>query len=230
MKYVKLSARQLLVFLLLCNLLACSSLPEKDAITTAAESPDAQTFFEGSFIAPGVDFSRYKKIIITDLDLNQMVVKTPASRREATPWTLKEEDKRFIRQEYTQAAVKNLVVDGAYATTLNPAEDALLIETKVLQIAPLQQSEKDKKDNKLAAYNETSGVMTITIELYDSATEKLLGTITDSRDLGFIWDEKSQSSTGVQIRLAFDDWLKYLRTELDQWSRRQTPLDKLLIQ
>ena len=79
------------------------------------------------------------------------------------------------------------------------------------------------------AYEQNSGAMTLTLELYDSVSQKLVGTIIDTRSLGRIWDDNSRASTSLQVRRAFASWLKNLRIELDQLSNRQPALDKLLM-
>jgi hypothetical protein len=38
--------------------------------------------------------------------------------------------------------------------------------------------------------------------------------------LGRIWEENNRASNNVQIRLAFNHWLRNLRTELDKVSER----------
>jgi hypothetical protein len=48
----------------------------------------------------------------------------------------------------------------------------------------------------------------------------VLAIITDRRDLGRIWEENNRVTNNIQIRLAFNQWLRNLRTELDRLSAK----------
>jgi hypothetical protein len=72
----------------------------------------------------------------------------------------------------------------------------------------------------MKVYSEGMGTMTIEMSLYDSVSGKALGIITDQRDLGRIWEENNRVTNNIQVRLAFDNWLGKLRSELDTLSKR----------
>lgn len=219
--------------LALLGVVSCSSQSEQpqqksaapEAAATAEQRNPAE--MDGIFVAPSADFSRYKKIIITELGLDDIDIQMPPNWNAATPWIVGEKEKQFFRTEYTQAAVVNLIADGTYATALSPADDVLLLKAKVTRIAPMLSP--DGSRNRAMAYEQNSGAMTLTLELYDSVSQKLVGTIIDTRSLGRIWDDNSRASTSLQVRRAFAAWLKNLRIELDQLSNRQPALDKLLM-
>ncbi|HSX86073.1 MAG TPA: hypothetical protein VLE50_11745, partial [Cellvibrio sp.] len=80
----------------------------------------------------------------------------------------------------------------------------------------------------MVMYNKNAAEITISMELFDSVTHRLIGTITDSRDLGQMQVNNNRLATNVLIRQAFIDWLKTLRTELDALSGRQSPLEQYL--
>lgn len=234
MNFIKTSAWPIPFFVLMVLLTSCSSQPHQPESANAEKivdqaPPRAESIYmDGTFVVPGVEFSRYKKLIVADLDLGNIDVELPGSWNGNKTWALGEDEKRFFREEYIQAVVVNLIADGAYTTALTAADDVLLLKAKIIRIAPLS-SENPAAAKTLAAYNESSASMTIAMELYDSVSGNLVGTVTDTRDLGRIWDENSGPSTRLQVNLAFSFWLKFLRSELDQLSRRQSPLEKLLI-
>lgn len=232
MKYTIQRGFTIITLITAVTLAGCSSQPETpDPAGQAQIENDAANadvhHVDGTMVVPGTDFGRYKKIIVTALDVDNAEVVIPDLK---TPWRLSDHDKGFFKEQYTQAAVINLIADGAYETSLDPGADVLLLRSRIIRIAaPTPNDIGGGRSADVQTYYRDSGIVTITMELYDSSTQKLLGMITDSRDVGRIWDENNFASSSLQINQAFDHWLKSLRTELDTLSRRQSPLDKLLI-
>lgn len=221
--------RCVLSVLLAVVVTACSS-PTKSPTDTgknpgAGDTPPTAevTHVDGTMVVPGTDFSKYKKLLVTALDVDNIEIISPDVNK---PWGIGEGDKRFFREQYTQAAVINLIADGAYATALDPGQDVLLLRSRIIRIAPPDASMAPGGNATTQVF---SSAVTISMELYDSSTEKLLGTLTNTLDLGRIWDENSQASSNLQVHQAFVYWLQSLRTELDALSRRQSTLDKLLV-
>jgi hypothetical protein len=178
--------------------------------------------FDGTFIAPGVDFSKYKKIMVEQLDMESVEIIQPSSTPLArkTPWVLKPKDKAYYQERYTEALINNLIADGTFTTAANAGDDVLTVKSRILQIAPL--ASKDDSDGRpgiMKVYSEGMGTMTIEMSLYDSVSGKALGIITDQRDLGRIWEENNRVTNNIQVRLAFDNWLGKLRSELDTLSK-----------
>lgn len=179
--------------------------------------------FDGTFVAPGADFSKYKKILVEQLDMENVEIIQPSSNTFSrnTPWVLKPQDKAYYQERYTEALVNNLVVDGAYATASGTGTDVLILKSRILQIAPLASKDDTLgRPGLMKVYSEGMGKMTIEMSLYDSVSGKALGIITDQRDLGRIWEENNRATNNVQVRLAFEAWLGKLRSELDNLSKR----------
>lgn len=178
--------------------------------------------FDGTFVAPGIDFSKYKKILVEQLDMENVEIIQPSSEPlRRTPWTLKADDKAYYQERYTEALVNNLVADGVYTTVTSPGADVLVLKSRILQIAPLASKDDiEGRPGVMKVYSEGMGRMTIEMSLYDSESGKALGIITDQRDLGRIWEENNRVTNNIQVRLAFNAWLKKLRSELDALSKR----------
>lgn len=212
----------------------CSSTPKQDQLSKPdsgaqeTEITDDTHFLDGTLIAPGTEFARYKKILIVDLDVNDIEMKQPAAEAAVNPWKLSQEDKNVFRSLYTAAVVNSLIADGAYSTALSPAEDVFILRSKILQIVPLRQPATSKQAEAMNMYNNDAVAVTLVMELYDTETNKLIGAFTNTRDVGRLWDKNNKSQTYKLLLTAFDNWLGFLRTELDTLSRRQTPLEKLL--
>ena len=181
------------------------------------------TRFDGTFIAPGAQFSQYKKLFVEQLDMTDVKIRKQSSNNitQDTPWELNDDDRRYYSERYIEALMNNLIVDGTYTTAMQVGADVMTVSAKVLEIAPLGSKDDPKgRPTRMKVYSEGMGTMTLEISLYDSLTGKPLAIITDQRDLGRVWEENNRVTNNVQIRLAFNQWLRNLRTELDRASGR----------
>lgn len=179
--------------------------------------------FDGTFIAPGAQFSQYKKLFVEQLDLSDVKIRKQSSVNlvNDTPWELNDADRRYYQERYTEALMNNLIADGTYATAMQAGPDVLTVSAKVLEIAPLGSKDDLKgRPTNVKVYSEGMGTMTLEISLYDSLSGKPLAIITDQRDLGRVWEENNRVTNNIQVRLAFNQWLRNLRTELDKASAR----------
>lgn len=220
---------RLLMLGLLTSLAGCGvNKPHEKAAQEKAQAQGMNAVynsrFDGTFIAPGADFSKYKKILVEQLDMENVEIIQPSSQSftRDTPWVLKPKDKIYYQERYTEALVNNLVADGAYITASGIGADVLILRSRILQIAPL--ASKDDSQGRpgiTKVYSEGMGKMTIEMSLYDAVSGKALGIITDQRDLGRIWEENNRATNNIQVRLAFNAWLGKLRSELDLLSKRQ---------
>jgi len=218
----KLIIKTALILVALTCMASCNSMKkhEKAAAEKAQQaglSSVVDSRFDGTFVAPGTDFSKYKKILVEQLDMNSVEIVQPSSvgSVHGSAWMLNDADKRYYQTQYTEAVINNLIADGAYITALDPAADTLTIKARVLQIAPL--APKDDIKNRpsiMKVYTEGAGTMTLEIALHDSTSGQLLGIITDKRDLGRIWEENNRVTNNQQVRIAFNAWLHKLRSEL----------------
>lgn len=179
--------------------------------------------FDGTFVAPNAQFAQYKKLFVEQLDLTDVKIRKQSnpSLVHDTPWELNDSDRRYYQERYTEALMNNLIVDGRYSTALQAGADVLSVRAKVLEIAPLASKDDFKgRPSSVKVYSEGMGTMTLEISLYDSTSGKVLAIITDQRDLGKIWEENNRVTNNIQVRLAFDAWLKKLRSELDRLSAK----------
>lgn len=176
--------------------------------------------FDGTFVAPNARFGQYKTLLVEQLDLSDVKIrKQTTDKIRDTPWELSDADRRYYQERYSEALMSNLIADGRFATSLQPGSDVLRIKAKVLEIAPLASKDDSKgRPTMMKVYSEGMGTMTLELTLVDSVSGNLLAIITDRRDLGRIWEENNRVTNNIQIRLAFNQWLRNLRTELDRLS------------
>lgn len=194
---------------------------EKDAALKADQaglSAVEDSRFDGTFVAPNAQFAQYSKLLVEQLDLSEVKIRKQSTDKiNDTPWELSDADRRYYQERYTEALMTNLIVDGRFATSLQMGADVLQVKAKVLEIAPLASKDDSKgRPTMMKVYSEGMGTMTLELTLVDSVSGDVLAIITDRRDLGRIWEENNRVTNNVQIRLAFNQWLRNLRTELDR--------------
>jgi hypothetical protein len=225
--FFKHTALKLVLISLLGSVVAGCSMTkkhEKDAQIKADReglSVVEKSTFDGTFVAPNAQFAQYKKLFVEQLDMTDVKIRkqTGTNLINDTPWELNDSDRRYYQERYTEALMNNLIVDGRFTTAMQAAPDVMTVRAKVLEIAPLASKDDMKgRPTHMKVYSEGMGTMTLEISLYDSMSGKVLAIITDQRDLGKIWEENNRVSNNVQVRLAFNAWLKKLRTELDRLS------------
>lgn len=178
--------------------------------------------FDGVFVAPDADFKRYKRIQIEVLGLDDVEILRSESgpSHTRTPWVLNDADKEQYRARYLESITRHLLADGRFTTTADNAEDVLVLRSKILQIAPLASKDDFQgRPTMMKSYSEGMGTMTIEMTLYDGVTGKALAIITDRRELGRLWEENNRVTNAIQIRNAFNAWMKKLRNELDALSK-----------
>ncbi len=214
--------KPILIALLIGSLIGCSASPkkpeaevqlkaDKTGVTTVEKTPIA-----GTFIARGVQFSKYKKLFVEQLDLNDVKVqRQPAG---AASWGANEEERRYYQERYTEALMNNLILDRTYSTAMQNGADVMTVVAKVVEVASFDNREEMKgRPANTKTYSEGVGAMTLEISLYDSISGKPLAIITSQRRL---WDENNRETNNVQVQVAFNYWLRTLRIELDKASGR----------
>lgn len=202
------------------GLYGCSNTSVPSTSVAAMNDSVKNELIEGFFVAPGVNFAHYNKVIVTDLTLDDIAIQLSKTTKEQPPITLSAEDKQFYRSQYVAAVINNLIADGAYTTSIDVGHDVLLLRAAIVNMSPPAPKAKSHSLSDIQAYAEKLSAVTIAIEIYDSQTQQLLATLTDTRQLGNVWEEGNRLSHNNQVQLAFDYWLGYVRVELNELSVR----------
>lgn len=198
--------------LLTLLLAACATAPEQEPATSHAEPDPGEVLLDnpmldGVFVVPGVDFSHYGQLLVTDLKLEHW---HPEGNDQLPLKDMDSRERSFVREEYTGALVHYLVADGAYQLSLEPGPDVLRVEASLhqaLQSSGERQRREDPRDLVMALLN---------LELYDSESGRLLATITARESLGRAGNRNASRLSAAQIRRAFSQWMSYVRAELDE--------------
>lgn len=160
--------------------------------------------FDGVYVVPGVDFSRYDALLVTELNLDQW----HPEGRELPLRDLNANDRQFFRQQYSEAIVHFMVARGGYQLSLDPGRNVLRVD------ASLRQSVQPSLGESREAPRGTS-VMLLTLELHDSATGELVATLSSRQPIDRSLNDRSSPVTAMQVRRAFAHWVQWFHQELD---------------
>jgi len=217
--------RFVIVLLALC-LNACNvhRVHEKTAQSRAEQAGLVQvnkSQFDAAFLLPGANLNQYKKIILSNVDFSDVkIIKPSSSHAFQQTWELTNEDKQYYQEKFA-AAAKNFLFDADdYSRATESASGTLVLKARITDIAPLASKDDFKsRPNLIDVYSEGFGRMTIVFELYDSVSNKLIFMSSDEHDLGNTWEKNDRLQNNVQVRLAFDYWLRSLSQELNAISK-----------
>lgn len=162
--------------------------------------------------------ANYKQVLLEPLDMSVVKIRKPSSTSLAydTPWELNDQDRKLYQERY-QASMKKEWLDKSGLTQVNQASaNTLKVKAILVEIAPLGSKDDSKgRPTMTKVYSEGVGTMTLKYELSDASTGKVLGLISDQRDLGKVWEENNRVTFNQKVRLAFDAWARRLNSALN---------------
>jgi hypothetical protein len=211
-------------------LVACAQEP------TVQSGPDAEKIgdnlyrvdnasMKAAFVDPDADFSRYHKIILAPLLLDDVTIVQPsrsASNRKL--WELTEKDKETLAARYQAMMEKYLqeVKPGSegYQIVTEPGEDVLFVAAAVLAIAPTAAKDdfKSRPAGRSRVFTDGAGSMTIGFVIKDSATGKELASAVDQRRGWGTFRSNNRVTNMSDVNLIFGNWANKLRHSLDNLS------------
>jgi hypothetical protein len=205
-----------------CSMAKHSEKVVRDQAQEAGLGVIKKSRFDTFFVLPDTNFSQYKKINISVLDVDNIkIFKPTATRAFDEPWELNDEDKRYYQRKYAEAVQQKLIDTDVFSAAQETGSDTLTLNAKITQIAPLASKDDAKgRSMSMKVYSEGVGRMTIAFEIYDSVTQKLIATASDEHDLGKMWKENNRVEYNAQIRLAFDYWLTNLKSEFEKITKQ----------
>ena len=200
---------------------ACSiNKPHEKNLATEATSLGLQQVQSNWLDAVYLDktaIANYKQVILEPLDMSAVKIRKPSSTSLAydTPWELNDQDRKLYQERY-QASMKKEWLDKAGLIQVNQASaNTLKVKAILVEIAPLGSKDDSKgRPTMTEVYSEGMGTMTLKYELSDASSGKVLGLISDQRDLGKVWEENNRVTFNQKVRLAFDAWARNLQKEL----------------
>ena len=226
------TARILLLLGGIAMLTACAKTPEiqtganAEVINGNLHKVDNSTF-KVSYVDPDADFSKYNRVLVKPLGLDNVEITQPGSSSSVVgrkDWVLTDKDKDMLAEAYMEAMREQLETKGGYALTDQPADDVLEISAMITGIAP--SAAKDVNSSRGAGrtqvYTEGAGSMAIAVAYGDSETGEVLGLAKDNR-------ASNNTSFGVNnsvtnrsdVRRMLSSWASNIRVGLDRVHGKQ---------
>ncbi|MBC8027421.1 MAG: DUF3313 family protein [Steroidobacteraceae bacterium] len=167
----------------------------------------------GVYRAPGAPFFQYKRFIIEPLtvDFIKDWQKTHREVSDREVQRIRNESRRIFLDEFTDV----LIEEGGFTLADEPAEDVLLLAPALTEL-DVPAPENDTVEMRSLSPRRVS--MTLTGELRDSLTGKLVGRIImiePGEHYGMNELRPANRVTNAhEIRLVFDKWVRLLRETL----------------
>ncbi len=209
------------------TLVACSGTP------TVQTGPDAETI-DGKlyrvdntaaqlvYVDPSVDFSRYNRVLLMPLGLDNVEIIQPGNSSapygRKRGWELTDEDRAALQADYREAMVQALVENGGYALADAPADDVLKINAMLTELAP--NAPKDDNQSRYAGrsrvYTEGAGSIAVAVAFADSKSGEVLALSKDRRRSSQQWGVNNRVTNRAEVRRVFSAWARQVRKGLDQ--------------
>jgi Protein of unknown function (DUF3313) len=179
-----------------------------------------QTKERVAYVKPGATFTQYKQLAILDCYVEfskEWVNKYNRDQRDPSR-QIRESDldraKTALQGDFKKIFTEELQKGGRYQVTNSGGPDVLVLRPALINI---QVSAPDlMAPGRSATYVQSAGAMTIYLELWDSASNTILGRVIDGKADPDLYGQRSSSVTN---RAAADrmmrSWADELRTRLD---------------
>jgi hypothetical protein len=169
---------------------------------------------------PGIDWSNYSRI---QLDEATVAFRKNWQRDQnlAQPFKISTKDmdriKRELSELFGEVFTEELVQNGAYEVTDESAEDVMRITPRIVDLdvfAPESRSSAVRVES----YTDSSGRMTLQLDIYDSVTGDLIAKTSDRKEAprrGYMQWTTSVTNR-ADARRMIEQWAKDFRERLDQ--------------
>lgn len=169
--------------------------------------------FEVAFARPGVRFDRYNKLLVNELEL---AFRTPD--RTQNEFALAEEQKTRFRAAMATAFGRELGELQNLEFVTEPGPDVLDLNVRVQDIVAGSQGRRVGSVGRAGFAIETTGEMTLVIELRDSQSEEILIRVFDRQAFegAAMLSGESVVSTWEGVERLVDRWASRVASGLDE--------------
>ncbi len=196
---------------------------------TVAQEPVPETTVEGLqlikdsnlalvYAEPGIDLRQYSKI---NLDDTYIAFRKNWQRDQNRhhPHKVNAEDMARMKAELSslfREVFSRTLLEGGYELVTERAEDVLLIKPAIINLDVVAPDTMDA--NRGNSYSETTGEMTLYLEIYDSLTDDLIAKALDrkiDRQTGFFQWQNRVTNRAAANRI-LQVWANVLKEGLDE--------------
>jgi hypothetical protein len=210
---------------------ACAGTPEVQTGADAEVIGDNLHRIDNSradiaYIDPAADFSRYSRVMIAPLGVNNIEVIQPDDRGSVTrrgDWELNDDDRRALQEMYRSAMVKQLQDKGHFPIVDEPGDDVLMISAMITAIAP--NAAKDDAYSRTAGRSyvitEGAGAIAVAVGFADSETGEILALVKDSRTTSNNWGLNNSVTNRADVQRMFNSWALQIDSSLAKVTGKQ---------
>ncbi|QFU76404.1 DUF3313 family protein [Halioglobus maricola] len=174
---------------------------------------------DAAYIDPQADFSKYTKILLRPLGVDNVEIVQPDRTTSAVnrrDWELTDKDRESLQQIYHDAMVKQLQEKGDFEIVAAPADDVLEIGAIITGIAPSAAKDDGQSRTVGRSYvvTEGAGAIAVAVAFGDSETGEILALIKDSRTSSTHWGLNNSVSNRADVQRVFTSWAMQINTSL----------------
>lgn len=201
---------------------------------TIQKGPDAEIILGGlhrvdnsrvalSYVDPNADFSRYSRVIVDPLGVDNVEIIKPNMRNSASNrarnanWELSDADKAKLREAFAASMRTQLEEKGDYPLVGQADDDVLRVTAVLTALAPTAPPDdfQSRSLGRGRVYTEGGGTVYITISFSDSESGEILALVKDEKSNSAMWGVNNSVSNMGDVKFMFNSWAKMIRARLD---------------
>ncbi|MGK0442134.1 MAG: hypothetical protein ACJA0N_001941 [Pseudohongiellaceae bacterium] len=172
------------------------------------------------YIDPYADFTKYTKVMVMPLGVDNVEVIQPSSSGSMTnrnEWELTDSDKIKLQEVFHESMVKQLQEKGGYPVVTEAGDDVLQIVAKLTAIAPAAAKDdfKSRPIGRSSVYTQGGGGLAVAVVIGDSESGEVLGIMKDTKSSSSMWGSNNSVSNMSDVRQMFSSWAAQISRGLD---------------
>jgi Protein of unknown function (DUF3313) len=210
-------------------LAACSSEP------TIQTGEDAEVIGEnlhrvdnsraaGAWIDPNADFSRYTRVLVRPLGVDNIEIVEPSSSvsTRRSNWELTDSDKQMLQDMFKSAVEQQLQEKGSFPLAQEPGDDVLEIGAMITALAPsaARDDNRSRPTGRSRVYTDGAGAVAVAVAFGDSETGEILALVKDSRSSNSHWGINNSVTNRADVQRMFNSWAVQLNSTLENVTGR----------
>jgi hypothetical protein len=164
------------------------------------------------FIKEGVELSRYNKVFVDNLKVNDARVIAPpwydGDNKSPKKWRLTQKDIEFLRNSYRTAMVEHLNAGGYEVVEAIESDDVIILDIEIITLMPYARKGENVQ---VRGFGELKAQAT----LRDGLTSELLAIFEGIQDVGSEYQQNSRMNSEGSLNELFEVWGMRMRKLMD---------------
>lgn len=182
-----------------------------------------------AYVDPSQDYSRYTKVQIQPLDLDNVEIIQPSSasaiNRYNRDWELTDADREKLQTMFREVMVEELTKNGNFELSETGGDDVIILSAMLTRIAPSAPKDDmaSRGSSRSRVYTGSAGSVSISIAFGDGDSGEVLALIKDTRggnNSGQIWTTNNAVTNTAEVRRDFRAWASQVNDGLSALRKR----------